>query len=49
MVLSREVTVFEIHLLKIIDGGGTPDVDADRPSLQLTFGSVDKEERQSIS
>ena len=33
----------------VADGGGTPDVDADRPSLQLTFGSVNKEERHSIS
>lgn len=33
----------------VTDGGGTPDVDADRPSLQLTFGSVNKGERQSIS
>lgn len=24
------------------EGGGTPDVDADRPSLQLTLGSVNK-------
>lgn len=29
----------------VTDGGGTPDVDADRPSLQLTFGSVDKGKR----
>lgn len=31
----------------VTDGGGTPDVDADRPSLQLTFGSVDKGERKT--
>lgn len=28
----------------VTEGGGTPDVDADRPSLQLTLGSVNKEE-----
>lgn len=30
------------------EGGGTPDVDADRPNLQLTLGSA-KEERQEVS
>lgn len=34
----------------VTDGGGTPDVDADRPSLQVTFGSVDKGgERTTVS
>lgn len=33
----------------VTDGGGTPDVEADRPSLQLTFGSVDKVERKTVS
>lgn len=31
------------------EGGGTPDVDADRPNLQLTLGSVNKKERQKVS
>lgn len=33
----------------VTDGGGTPDVDADRPNLQLTLGSVKKRERSHIS
>lgn len=28
----------------VTDGGGTPEVDADRPNLQLTLGSVNKKE-----
>lgn len=29
-------------------GGGTPDVDADRPSLQLTFGSAGEGDRERL-
>lgn len=31
------------------EGGGTPDVDADRPSLQLTLGSVNKRETKLLA
>lgn len=33
----------------VTEGGGTPDVDADRPSLQLTLGSVNKRETKLLA
>lgn len=33
----------------VTEGGGTPDVDADRPSLQLTLGSVNKRKTKILA